>query len=665
MGDVIHKITEVIDVQDRTRSAFASISRSYKKAAADSAQVKKETERINRAIAKLSKDPSFTNIGRQFYKIGASANRIGKLTGISSAIKQIRNVAGQAADHFKQVAKYAAFAAAAGGVALAKKALEESSSYAENLNRFKEVFQEQSDANERWAESTAKAMRRSKADMIEYMAIMQDTFVPMGFATEEAAGLSRQLSSLSVDVASFKNKLDKDALLAFQSAIVGNHEALRSMGIIITQASLDQELLNLGFKEGAQKASEQLKALARVTLVLKSTARAQGDAERTADSYTNTVKRAESALKELYIAIGQKLEPLMQPMIEQLSEWMEANKGIISADVAGWIGKVIEVGKDLADTLIDILKGAVEFAHENPRLAKTIGGVTAALIALNMTGLTPSLSTIGTLITKLPAMRTAIAGSVPMLSRLKGLPAGGAGVAGIGSTALGVGAAAIGGWSLGSWLTDNTWIGPLGRAKNNLAAANERFDSPEIRKIRAENEQERLKHYADEAKLAADLARAEVVREAMSRAKAESEKLATAEMEKQKQLLEDQKRTLSEQLYFMDPVKRMRTINDARRLQGASGGELANLGTGMRDAIAENSILQRIFSERAKETGALGKYDAIAGELQSYMDPKAGERLGKAAADAIKKVEDNAIAKLYEEVGEEGMKAEFYRILVS
>ena len=52
---------------------------------------------------------------------------------------------------------------------------------------------------------------------------IQDTFVPMGFARGEASKLSVQLTKLAVDVASFNNASDTETMMAFQSALVGNH----------------------------------------------------------------------------------------------------------------------------------------------------------------------------------------------------------------------------------------------------------------------------------------------------------------------------------------------------------------------------------------------------------------------------------------------------------
>ena len=78
------------------------------------------------------------------------------------------------------------------------------------------------------------------------LSALQDTFVPLGFARDASAKLAKALSQLSLDVASFNNRADDEVMRAFQSAIVGNHEAVRSFGIVLTEASVKEEALRTG-----------------------------------------------------------------------------------------------------------------------------------------------------------------------------------------------------------------------------------------------------------------------------------------------------------------------------------------------------------------------------------------------------------------------------------
>jgi hypothetical protein len=139
-------------------------------------------------------------------------------------------------------------------------------------------------AGARQAEADLAAMagtvQRSKYELKEMAASVQDVFVPLGFAREEAQKLSLTLTQLAVDVGSFNNVADGEAMAAFQSALVGNHEAVRRFGIVISEATLSQELMNMGIEKGVQGATELEKVQARLNLLFRMTGDAQGDAAR-------------------------------------------------------------------------------------------------------------------------------------------------------------------------------------------------------------------------------------------------------------------------------------------------------------------------------------------------------------------------------------------------
>lgn len=208
--------------------------------------------------------------------------------------------------------------------------LAEAAGDAEELrSKFNAVFRELSDDTRAWAAETATAVGRSKLDLEEYLASLQNTFVPMGFARDRAADLSKTLAQLAIDVASFNNTADDETLNAFTSAIVGNHEAVRRFGIVITEASLKQELMNMGLRNGGRDATEQEKALARLNIIQQSTADAQGDAVRTAGSYTNRVKDLQGAWKDFRAELGAFVTENSGPVLSTLRQMLAGAQGFV------------------------------------------------------------------------------------------------------------------------------------------------------------------------------------------------------------------------------------------------------------------------------------------------------------------------------------------------
>lgn len=172
---------------------------------------------------------------------------------------------------------------------------------------------------------------RSRFELEAMGATVQDTFVPMGFAREEATELSKQLVKLAVDVASFNNKADTEVMEAFQSALVGNHETMRQFGVVITEATIKQELLNMGIEGGTKAASNSQKVQARLNLIMAGTADAQGDAVKTANSYANRVREMQSALNDLGILIGNELMPSMKILVTTITSLTKETEKFLKA----------------------------------------------------------------------------------------------------------------------------------------------------------------------------------------------------------------------------------------------------------------------------------------------------------------------------------------------
>ena len=175
------------------------------------------------------------------------------------------------------------------------------------------------------------AVGRSGFELEEMASSIQDTFVPMGFARGEASKLSVELTKLAVDVASFNNASDVETMRAFQSAIVGNHETVRRFGIVITEATLKQELLRMGITKAAKDVTNAEKVQARMNLILAGTTDAQGDALATADSFANRVKKLKSEFDKLTLAIGRELMPVALGFVNFLIEATDNINGLLVA----------------------------------------------------------------------------------------------------------------------------------------------------------------------------------------------------------------------------------------------------------------------------------------------------------------------------------------------
>jgi len=250
------------------------------------------------------------SVGDAVLKLGVDTRDLDKgMQGLGAKIKQHNKAIGLAM-------------VATGGIILGISAatIRAASDVEEMTAKFDTVFKESAENVRNWADVTAKAMGRSRFAFMEMAASVQDTFVPMGFARDKAAEMSKTLTELAVDVASFNNKLDIDVMRDFQSALVGNTETVRKYGIVITAAMVEQEIINQVWVTSKDQITEAMKVQARLNLILKGTTDAQGDAIRTSDSFANRTKAMKAAIEELTVTIGTELLPIITPFVEKITE---------------------------------------------------------------------------------------------------------------------------------------------------------------------------------------------------------------------------------------------------------------------------------------------------------------------------------------------------------
>ncbi len=107
----------------------------------------------------------------------------------------------------------------------------------EIMSKFRAVFKEQAEAAEESADRIADAVGRSRFEIIDYMAALQDTFVPLGFSRKKSAELAETLTRLTLDLASSKDKDVPKVLHKQQCELRDQTETDRKYGIFIPQAS--------------------------------------------------------------------------------------------------------------------------------------------------------------------------------------------------------------------------------------------------------------------------------------------------------------------------------------------------------------------------------------------------------------------------------------------
>lgn len=211
---------------------------------------------------------------------------------------------------------------------------------AEIFSRFEAVFQGASKEVAAFARDVAQSIGRTESDVQDALASYQSFFVGLGKGNDEAKELSKTLTVLALDFASFNNLTDSDAQARFIAGLSGSSEVFDKYGINIKAAALNQKFLQQGLNVTTATATENQKVMARLAIIMESLGKqgAIGDATRTANSYNNVLKRLKASFTEFNIAVGSavtqdlaRFNAKIAESITKITAYIKANPGIVSS----------------------------------------------------------------------------------------------------------------------------------------------------------------------------------------------------------------------------------------------------------------------------------------------------------------------------------------------
>lgn len=173
------------------------------------------------------------------------------------------------------------------------------------------------------------------------MATIQGLTTSFGMASGKAYVLSKNLTQLGYDLASLKNIPVAESFTKIQAAISGELEPIRRLGVDLSQARLQQELLNLGYSQSVSTLSQADKAVLRYIAIMKQTTDAQGDFARTLSSPANMIRILQAQLNSLARAVGSLLYPALKSILPPLIAAVELVKELITG-IASLMGVKVE-----------------------------------------------------------------------------------------------------------------------------------------------------------------------------------------------------------------------------------------------------------------------------------------------------------------------------------
>jgi hypothetical protein len=180
------------------------------------------------------------------------------------------------------------------------------------------------------AEKNAQAFGLTNSQYVAAAANIQDLLVPMGFQRKEAAEISTGLVNLSGALSEWTGGQQSATEVSdiLTKSLLGERDALNSLGIDIKQAEVDSELLARGMNNLTGEAKKQAEATVTLDLIMRKTVDAQAAFAEGAGS----LSRRQAEMNARITETTEKLATLLLPLFERLVSIAAG-----AADAVGWV----------------------------------------------------------------------------------------------------------------------------------------------------------------------------------------------------------------------------------------------------------------------------------------------------------------------------------------
>ena len=170
-----------------------------------------------------------------------------------------------------------------------------------------------------WSKTMSNALGLNEYEMRKNVGTLYNMSSSMGIAGDNALIMSKGLTMLSQDMASFYNLSGEDAMAKLQAGITGETEPLKRLGILIDENTIKQTAYQHGIAQTGSELTEQQKVMARYVAIMNQTSNAQGDLARTVNSPTNQIRMLKSQIQQVSIAFGNLFIPVLNAVLPYIT----------------------------------------------------------------------------------------------------------------------------------------------------------------------------------------------------------------------------------------------------------------------------------------------------------------------------------------------------------
>lgn len=212
-----------------------------------------------------------------------------------------------------------------------------SNSYIENLNLFNVSMGQYAEEARNYAEQVGEVMGINPGEWMRNQGVFMTITEGFGVASDRAYTMSKNLTQLTYDLASFFNISTSDAFQKLESGISGELEPLRRLGYDLSVARLQQEAYNLGIEKSVTAMTQAEKAELRYYAIMTQVTNAQGDMARTLEAPANQLRILQAQVEQATRALGNLFLPILKAILPYAIALAKAIR-MVAEIIAGFFG---------------------------------------------------------------------------------------------------------------------------------------------------------------------------------------------------------------------------------------------------------------------------------------------------------------------------------------
>ena len=193
--------------------------------------------------------------------------------------------------------------------------INQSNQYIEDLNLFNASMGQYTEEAQKYAEAVSEALGIDPGEFMRNQGTFNTIISGFGVASDKAYLMSKNLTQLGYDIASFFNISFEDAMQKLQSGISGELEPLRRLGYDLSVARLQEEALALGIDKKVSAMTQAEKSQLRYYAIMTQVTTAQGDMARTLNAPANQLRVLQAQVTQCARALGNIFIPALNAVL--------------------------------------------------------------------------------------------------------------------------------------------------------------------------------------------------------------------------------------------------------------------------------------------------------------------------------------------------------------